>query len=199
MVKVQGGKAAREAVPAFLLGLAAESLLELSWTDPALGVQPCAWWPEESGDGPLPDGMKWGTETLTLDLARKVVIVTHASEPLSAEELAVIATQWAQRIAARRYLAETSGTTVNGMPIDTDDRSKLLINGAVVEAMIDPSYTLAWKTSAGSMPLTGSQVISIGRAVRAHVQACFDREAALLDAVTAGTITNAMLDTGWPT
>lgn len=105
---------------------------------------------------------------------------------------------WPALIAARRWLAETAGTTFGGMPIDTDDRSKLLINGAVVEAMLDSTYTLNWKTSVGAMPLTAAQVISIGRAVRAHVQICFDREDALLGAVADGSITADLLEEGWP-
>ncbi|MGH8417344.1 MAG: hypothetical protein ACRER8_08690 [Pseudomonas sp.] len=46
MVKVENGKASRDALPDFLKGLGMESLLELSWTDPSLGVQDSAWWPE---------------------------------------------------------------------------------------------------------------------------------------------------------
>lgn len=105
---------------------------------------------------------------------------------------------WPAVIADRRYQAEIAGCDVAGMRVDTDDRSKLLINGAVVEAMLDPAYTLAWKTSAGVVPLTGEQVIGVGRAVRAHVQACFDRESELMTALAAGTFTPDMLDQGWP-
>ncbi len=50
--------ATREPIPAFLIGLTPESLLDLSWTDPQLGVQDCAWWPEENGDGELAACMK---------------------------------------------------------------------------------------------------------------------------------------------
>lgn len=102
-------------------------------------------------------------------------------------------------IAARRWLAETAGIKVAGMQVDTDDRSKLLINGAAVEAMLDPEYTLRWKTADGFVELTAEQVISIARAVRAHVQACFDREAGLLGALSDGELTDHMLEEGWPT
>lgn len=104
----------------------------------------------------------------------------------------------AETIAARRYQAEVAGITIGGMRIETDDRSKLLINGAAVEAMIDPAYTMQWKTSEGFVELTGAQVIGIARAVRAHVQACFDREAELLAALGGGTLTDEMLEQGWP-
>lgn len=101
-------------------------------------------------------------------------------------------------IAARRYEAEVGGVVLNGVRINTDDRSKLLINGAALEATFDPAYTMQWKTSAGFVELTGAQVIGIARAVRAHVQACFDREAELLAALEAGALTDEMLGQGWP-
>ena len=103
-----------------------------------------------------------------------------------------------QAVATRRYLAEVGGITLNGVDIDTDDRSKLLINGAALEATIDPTYVMQWKTPGGFIELTAVQVIGIARAVRAHVQACFDREAELLAAVDAGTFTTTMLNEGWP-
>lgn len=46
MIKVQNHTATREPIPEFLRGLAPESLLDLSWTDPQLGVNDAAWWPE---------------------------------------------------------------------------------------------------------------------------------------------------------
>ena len=101
-------------------------------------------------------------------------------------------------IAARRYEAEVSGIDISGLHVATDDRSKLLINGAAVEAMLDPDYQMQWKTPAGFVELTASQVLAVARAVRAHVQACFDREAELLAELEAGTFTEAILDQGWP-
>ena len=101
-------------------------------------------------------------------------------------------------IAYRRYEAEIGGITLNGLQINTDDRSKVLINGAALEATIDPAYTMQWKTLTGFVDLTGEQVIGIARAVRAHVQACFDREAELLAELEAGTLTDDMLEQGWP-
>lgn len=103
---------------------------------------------------------------------------------------------WPAAIASRRYEAEVSGITVAGMQIDTDDRSKLLINGAAVEAMLDPEYRMQWKTPAGFVELSAAQVLGVARAVRAHVQACFDREADLLAMGDAVTLDD--LATGWP-
>jgi hypothetical protein len=105
---------------------------------------------------------------------------------------------WPSLIAARRYTAEMAGTTVQGMAIATDDRSQGLITGAALAAMLDAEYTIKWKTAEGFVELTGAQIIGVASAVRAYVQACFDREADLLAAVADGSITEAMLDEGWP-
>jgi hypothetical protein len=105
---------------------------------------------------------------------------------------------WPSLIAARRYTAEMAGTVVQGMAIATDDRSQGLITGAALAAMLDANYTIKWKTAEGFVELTGAQIIGVASAVRAYVQACFDREADLLAAVADGTITEAILDEGWP-
>lgn len=103
-----------------------------------------------------------------------------------------------ESIASRRYDAEIGGMNIDGIEVDTDDRSKLLINGAAFEATLNPEYTMQWKTTDGFIQMDAQMIIFIARAVRGHVQACFDREAELLVELEAGTITDAMLDEGWP-
>lgn len=89
MIKIQNNTATREPIPAFLQGLAQESLADLSWTDPQLGVQDCAWWPEEHQATDYdPATHKLGTEQRTVDAERKVVVVTHEVVPLTIEEVA---------------------------------------------------------------------------------------------------------------
>lgn len=105
---------------------------------------------------------------------------------------------WPTLISTRRYKSETSGITVNTMPIATDRDSQGLITGAAVAALLDSDYSLNWKTSAGFIELSAVQILSLASAVRAHVQASFDREAQLLAAVADGSITAAMLEEGWP-
>jgi hypothetical protein len=114
------------------------------------------------------------------------------------EDLSADRELMAARIAERRWTAEVEGITVSGMRVETDDRAKLLINGAAVEAMIDPDYVMSWRTADGFVELTGAQVIAIARAVRSHVQACFDREAELIALVESGKMTDHALDEGWP-
>ncbi|WP_312903869.1 DUF4376 domain-containing protein [Stutzerimonas nitrititolerans] len=118
---------------------------------------------------------------------------------ITAEQLAEQARQsQVAAIAARRWQAETAGITVNGIAIDTGRDSQALITGAAVSAMLDPAYSVRWKTPAGFIDLEGQQIIAMATTVRAHVQACFDREADLLEALADGTFADAMLEEGWP-
>ena len=206
MFKVENGIATREPIPHFLdqkdTPEARASLLDLSWTDPQFGVQNAAWWPEENADGELGTNKKWGAEVLTLDADRKVVVVTHKQVNMTAAEKAerdaAIAVDWKQRIADRRYQAETGGVTVEGVQINTDRDSQSLLTGAAFAASIDPDYRIKWKAETGFVDLTGEQVMGIASQVRAFVQACFNREAELLGAVADGSITAQMLEEGWP-
>lgn len=88
MIKVQNNVAIREPVPQFLRGLAPESLADLSWTDPALGVSDAAWWPEDDQSPALGEFERYGAETLTVDADRRVVVVVREVVPWTAEEIA---------------------------------------------------------------------------------------------------------------
>ena len=106
------------------------------------------------------------------------------------------------RIARTRYGHETGGTTVDGMQVATDRQSQALITGAFSSAKDaqesgDP-FSIRWKTAGGWVELDADQMIGLGRAVRAHVQACFDREKELVESVDDGTFEESMLNEGWP-
>ena len=88
-------------------------------------------------------------------------------------------------IASARYEREIAGVEVNGITIDTGRDSQALITGAAVAAVLDDDYSLNWKTEAGFVHLTAPEIIAVAQAVRAHVQACFDREAELCALVDA--------------
>lgn len=88
-------------------------------------------------------------------------------------------------IASVRYEAETAGTTVNDITIDTGRDSQALITGAALAAMLDENYSLNWKTAKGFIHLTAPEIIAVAQAVRAHVQSCFDREGELVAQVDA--------------
>ena len=105
---------------------------------------------------------------------------------------------WPALIAARRFQAETGGVTVQGIQVNTERDSQALLTGAAFAASLDPDYRVKWKAATGFVDLTAQQIIGVASAVRAFVQASFDREAELLDAVADGSITAEMLEEGWP-
>lgn len=104
-----------------------------------------------------------------------------------------------ERIASRRYQAQVSGTTLEGMQIDTSTDSQALITGAALAAVLDSNYVCRWKMADGTrVELDAKMIIAVASAVRDHIQACYDREDELLTAVADGIFTDAMLDQGWP-
>ena len=86
MIKIKNNTAIREQIPSFLIGLAPESLADLSWTDPALGVSDCQWLPEDNQSPALNEYERYGDETLTISTGK--VISTRTVVPWSAEEIA---------------------------------------------------------------------------------------------------------------
>jgi hypothetical protein len=135
MIKVKDGVATREPVPDFLASPdspeAIAALADLSWTDPALGVTDCVWWPEESADGELGTNKKWGAEVLTLDADRKVVIVTHKQVAMTAAEKAARDAAIAEQAAAAQ--AATVSTFEHAVQAKLD--------GAAVAARYDSIAT----------------------------------------------------------
>lgn len=121
------------------------------------------------------------TQTATIEDKGDYYEVVALPKP-TFDELKV---QKKSEIASARYEAETAGTTVNGITIDTGRDSQALITGAALAAMLDEAYSLNWKTVDGFIHLTAPEIIAVAQAVRAHVQNCFDREGelgALVDA-----------------
>lgn len=100
-------------------------------------------------------------------------------------------------IANARWQSETGGTTLNGIEIATDRESQAMITGAALQAVVDPNYTCRWKTVQGFISISAAEIVGIAQAVRAHVQACFDREAALLSAIDAAETVEAVLAVAW--
>jgi hypothetical protein len=123
--------------------------------------------------------------------------LTKTVVALTADELADVLVRKKQAIKARRDEALNSGTTVNGVTVATDDLSQQRITSAALAATVDNTTTVKWKLPDDSfVTLDATQIIGIAQGVRAHVQACFDREAELLDALNAGI--DYDIEAGWP-
>jgi len=116
----------------------------------------------------------------------------------SARPLAAVKADRIAAAAALRWQTQTAG--IGGFR--TDPESQSLLTGATLQAMLDPAYTVDWKTSAGWVQLSAAQIIAAAQAVRAHVQACFDAERAHAQAIealaTAESVLAYDIDSGWP-
>lgn len=122
----------------------------------------------------------------------------------AAEVADFLATQpprdYAAEVKANRDAALAAGITVGGVAVQTDDLSQQRILGAAVAAMLDPNMTVNWKAAAGQfVTLNAPTILALASAVRAHVQACFDREAALMAELASATDPAAVdVASGWP-
>lgn len=106
--------------------------------------------------------------------------------------------QQAEIVAAECFRREGTGVTVEGLAIETTRDSQALIASIGLSAVLDPDYRCNFETAGGFVEIGAAQIITIAKAVRAHVQACFDRKFALLRAIEAGEYRDEMLNEGWP-
>jgi len=105
---------------------------------------------------------------------------------------------YAQLVAVERYKREATGVTVDDLQIETTRDSQALIASTGLSAVLDPEYRCNFKTVTGFVEIGSAQIIAIAKAVRAHVQACFDRDLTLLRVIEAGAFHDDMLSQGWP-
>jgi len=91
---------------------------------------------------------------------------------------------------------ETAGIILDGTEIMTDDRSQAKLNGAWVAVQIDPDRTIHWKGASGWVTVGADEINKMAAAVADYVQACFDREAELAEALKEDI--NADISQGWP-
>jgi hypothetical protein len=148
MFKIQNNTATREAIPSFLVGLTAETLLDLTWTDPALGVQDCAWWPEEDISKPLGEFEVYGAETLTLVNERKVVLVDRAVEPMPQAQIDALNAAKAQDIRNQRntLLATSDWTQVDDAPVDKAAWATYRQSLRDITSQADFPHSVVWPT-----------------------------------------------------
>lgn len=115
----------------------------------------------------------------------------------AADELNFAKARKREELAAARFAAETAGVTVGNFHIRTDRESQALITGAALQALDDSTYTCQWKTEGGFVTLDSATILNVARAVRTHVQSCFDREAAKGAEVDAATTKEALEAITW--
>lgn len=151
-------------------------------------ARPGEWYVKEGKLNPLPP-VPTPAEGFRFDLASEAWVDMRTPAELAEAEK--------DAFKRRRDAALIGGTTFSGMRLQTDDIAQSRITGAALAAMIDPTCTVQWKMHSGDfINLTGTQIIAVAQAIRAHVQACYDREAALIAALDAGQPYD--IEAGWP-
>jgi hypothetical protein len=92
------------------------------------------------------------------------------------------------KLGTRRFEVETGGVVVSSAPVATDRQSQSMILAALVQLAADEK--VQWKGSDGIFrETTRDQLAAIARAVKNHVQACFAREAELVELLDLATTT----------
>lgn len=121
-----------------------------------------------------------------------------------AQALAEQKAQYLSAISVRRLAAEEAGTTVGGVEVATDRVSQGKLTAAYVKANESSSYQIQnWKGPTGTFTtLSAAEIIAAASAVEAHVQACFNNEAALNTAINSATDATELaavdINVGWP-
>lgn len=136
---------------------------------------------ESASQIPVWNGVAW--------IVRELAEYLPTLEQVKAAKLA--------EIAQDRWIQETGGVEINGVRVATDDRSQGLIAGAAMKAMQDAAYTCWWKGEAGWALLNAQTILAIADAVRAHVQACFDKERLLDTDIEAAETIEAVQAINW--
>jgi len=109
-------------------------------------------------------------------------VFDHAGAPVFVDLLAYAAD--------RRWRIETGGIAFQGVPVATDDRSKLMLSGARIAAAADPGYETTWYGADGEgVTLDAAAIIALSDAVLAHVEATFAAFGLVKAGIAAGTIT----------
>lgn len=106
-------------------------------------------------------------------------------------------------LADRRWTASLASTW-RGRAIACDVTAATNVLGAVVGLQLANSTgPVMWKFDEGFLDMTLADLIDLGQAMRAHVQACFVNEADLTRqiaaAVDAGAVAKIDITHGWPT
>lgn len=98
----------------------------------------------------------------------------------------------------KRWAKEIGGITVNGLPIDTTDPSRTLIDGLGLRAMrdqqINPSATYTFTLRGKAVQLGVTQALGLFDAVSGFIQACRSVEGNLLPQIGTTITSEAQID-----
>ncbi|CAI8865373.1 MULTISPECIES: DUF4376 domain-containing protein [Pseudomonas] len=147
----------------------------------------------------IPDSAVKLSESLFFQITQETDgIWRREGDDIVKQPFPAVVPDYKQVVAAERYKREATGVVVEGLHIETTRDSQALIASTGLAAVLDTNYRCNFKTLTGFVEIGSAQIIVIAKAVRAHVQACFDRELSLLHAIEAGEYRDEMLAEGWP-
>lgn len=122
--------------------------------------------------------------------------VSNDAAPWTAETLTAA-------IAEKRYVWETSGITVQGVPISTERGDHRIVMAQIrAESKSNSGFSVGLKTAVGFVQLNAAQILAITDAMLLFINACFAREAELVAMFTENADLEAIAaaaETGWPT
>lgn len=118
-------------------------------------------------DSDGPDPSAYGEGVLTVPYSGDAAMSDLIGHPAPVADLLGYAR-------AKRWAAEVGGVTYDGARYATDDRSKLLISGAVAAAGRDSNYATPWFTADGAVKvLNAAGIVALSTAVLDHVNDTF--------------------------
>lgn len=140
----------------------------------------------------IPDDFKGNHYTYNGSWAK-----TQAGIDKDNKKLEELKQQKRDELAALRYQKETSGFTLSdGTKIYTDDRAQFKLKNVYDRAKSDPNYTRKWKGKNGWVQLSNADIIALGDAIFGYIDALYDREEELSEAIELDI--NTDITTGWP-
>ena len=95
--------------------------------------------------------------------------------------------------ADKRWRTEIAPITVNGKPVQTDDRSKILINQSFAMARADRQYTKQWKLNDGQyIALDNRQLLAMGESLERWSVICYEKERDIATRIQSGELKDTM-------
>jgi hypothetical protein len=106
-------------------------------------------------------------------------------------------------LADKRWQIENGGTTINGIPVSTDDRAKTLITGAADRARRGAQSSFSFKSADGEfVTIDAATMILLDDSICDFIQDCFVQEKALADLIFTATSEDEARaidqSVGWP-
>lgn len=132
-----------------------------------------------------------GSPSITEYRPDGVVVVIKADDRTPEEKQAPLLAS----LANRRWQA-TQSFTFDGVETAADGAA-MAITGALLAMQLGGPDTVNWKLADGEWRTWGfTDLLAFGQSVSAHIQACFDHEAALAALIGDGQEPN--IEAGWP-